>query len=49
MDKKTKEIEIHGCCEVPEDLSLDEFSDKFIDFLETNGWYFSGGIKEYEE
>lgn len=44
-----KEIEIHGCCEVPEDLSYEEFYNRFIDFLESNGWYFGGSIDEYNE
>jgi (p)ppGpp synthase/HD superfamily hydrolase len=42
----TKEIEINGCVSVPENCSEDEFSDKFIDFIERNYWSFGGGIKE---
>lgn len=49
MEEKTKEIEINGCCEVPYDLSEDEFFDLFIDFIESHGWYFGGGIHEYKE
>ena len=41
----TKEIEINGCVSVPESCSEDEFSDKFIDFVEKNCWSFGGGIK----
>jgi hypothetical protein len=45
---KTREIEIGGCVTVPESCSEDEFSDKFIDFLERNYWSFGGGIKRVE-
>jgi hypothetical protein len=41
----TKEIEINGCVSVPTSCSEDEFSDKFIDFVERNYWSFGGGIK----
>ena len=41
-----KEIEIQGCVEVPVDLTLDEFMDKFIAFIEENSWYFGGGMNE---
>nr|WP_315024896.1 hypothetical protein [uncultured Aminipila sp.] len=30
--------------EVPTELSEDEFWDKFIGFIEENGWSFGGGI-----
>ena len=42
----TKEIEIEGCVEVPIELTMDEFMDKFIAFIEENGWYFGGGMNE---
>lgn len=41
-----REFEINGCIEVPMELSEDEFWDKFIDFVESNNWYFGGGIRE---
>lgn len=41
-----KEIEIRGCVEVPEELSIDEFSDLFIEFIESKNWYFGGGFRE---
>lgn len=44
--KREKEFEINGCVSVPEDLSYDEFWDKFIGFMEDNNWYFGGGINE---
>lgn len=44
----TREIEINGCVSVPEGCSEDEFSDKFIEFIERNYWTFGGGIKAAE-
>jgi len=44
----TKEIEINGCVLVPDSCSENEFSDKFIDFVEKNYWLFCGGIKGME-
>lgn len=41
-------IEINGCIEVLEDLTLEDFTDKFIDFIEENGWKFGGVINEYK-
>lgn len=39
----TEEIEIQGCASVPEEVSMDDFIDKFIAFIEENGWSFGGG------
>jgi hypothetical protein len=47
--KNTKEIEIRGCVSVPENCSVDDFSIKFIDFVENNHWRFGGGIKEVDK
>lgn len=41
----SKEIEINGCVTVPNDLTHDEFSKKFINFLEANEWWFGGMTK----
>lgn len=41
-------IEINGCIEVLEDLTLEDFTDKFIDFIEENEWKFGGVINEYK-
>ncbi|KZL88912.1 bifunctional (p)ppGpp synthase/hydrolase RelA [Clostridium magnum DSM 2767] len=46
---KTREIEINGCVTVPESCSEDEFSDKFIDFIERDYWSFGGGIRHVEK
>lgn len=38
----TKEIEIQGCVSVPEEVSMDDFIDNFIAFIEENRWSFGG-------
>lgn len=43
------EIEINGCVTLPKIVSEDQFYEKFIDFIEINHWYFSGGMKIVEE
>ena len=40
-----KEIEIHGCVTVREEVSMDDFVDKFIAFIEENRWCFGGGYR----
>ena len=42
----SKEIEIGGCIEVPDEITVDEVTDAFIDFIEAKGWYFGGGFQE---
>ena len=44
MDEK--EIEIGGCILVPRHVPKDEVIDKFIEWVESNGWYFGGGFRE---
>ena len=41
-----KEIEINGCIEIPVELSMDEFWDIFIEFIESQKWSFGGGMNE---
>lgn len=41
-----KEFEIAGAVSVPEEISYDEFWNKFISFIESNNWLFGGGINE---
>lgn len=41
-----KEFEIHGAVEVPPELTEDAFFDSFIGFIESQGWWFGGGIRE---
>jgi hypothetical protein len=49
MDNKTHEIEIQGCVEAPVDLTVDQFTELFIEFVESHHCYFGGGINEYRE
>ncbi|MBQ7817484.1 MAG: hypothetical protein IJ388_01630 [Oscillospiraceae bacterium] len=42
----SKEIEIRGCIEVTDEITVDEVTDAFIDFIESKGWYFGGGFQE---
>ena len=42
----SKEIEIRGCIEIPDEITVDEVTDAFIDFIESKGWYFGGGFQE---
>ena len=42
-----REIEINGVVNI--NMSEKEFSDAFIDFIESIGGYFGGGIKEYKK
>ena len=41
-----KEIEINGCIEVPENMTMDEFIDSFLEFIESRNWLFGGGFSE---
>lgn len=41
-----REIEINGCVSVPKGCSEDKFTDKFIEFIERNYWFFGGGIED---
>jgi len=41
-----KEFEIQGCVEFPVELTEEEFFKNFIAFIESNNWWFGGGINE---
>ena len=41
-----KEIEINGCVEIPPEMTMDDFTDEFIRFVESKGWIFGGGFQE---
>jgi|GEM_PF-457329 len=41
-----KEFEIQGNIVLIEKMSIDRFHDVFIDFIESNNWFFGGGINE---
>ncbi|MBA4543060.1 MULTISPECIES: hypothetical protein [Thermoactinomyces] len=52
--RKKKQIGIHidGCIFANDkntDIDHDEFLDKFIAFVEENGWLFGGGTKRIDE
>lgn len=44
-----REFEIHGCVEVPPEVTEDAFWDTFIGFIESKGWSFGGGINEIQD
>ena len=44
-----KEFEINGCIEVQAEITEDEFSNAFIQFVESRGWSFGGGINEIQD
>ncbi len=48
MDEK-KQITIDGFCEVPQNMSVEEFNDIFIDFIEQHGWHFCGLVHEKKQ
>ena len=39
-------IEINGIAEVHPAITLDQFNDMFIRFIEAHGWFFGGGFKD---
>jgi len=39
-------IEINGIAEVHPRISSDDFTDRFLRFIESHGWFFGGGIGE---
>ena len=41
-----KEIEVNGCIEIPPEMTIDEFTDAFIELIDSKGWYFGGGFHE---
>ncbi|MDW0110212.1 hypothetical protein [Sporosarcina aquimarina] len=44
-------IRLAGCVYATndEDLSEEEFSNAFIEFIEEKGWYFGGGLYQIDE
>ena len=40
-----KLVEIGGCIEIPANVETDFVIDKFIEFVENNGWMFGGGFQ----
>lgn len=48
-DGETKEFKIDGTIETPIDVTVVDINNAFVDFIEERGWYFGGGINEYDE
>ena len=42
-----KLVELNGCIAVPADVETDFVIDKFIKFVEENGWIFGGGFQTF--
>ena len=40
-----KLVEINGCIKISADVETDFVIDKFIEFVENNGWMFGGGFQ----
>lgn len=50
MKKQYTNISIDGLIDVSENpISTLDLSDKFIEFIEANNWYFGGGMSYYTE
>jgi hypothetical protein len=44
------EILIDGCVDTSENpISVSDFTDKLIEWIESNHWYFGGEIAEFKE
>ncbi len=41
-----KLIEVSGGMEIPDEMTIDEFTDIFLELIESKGWYFGGGFSE---
>lgn len=39
-------VEINGVVEMPPYISSDQFTDMFIAFIESHGWFFGGGLSD---
>jgi len=39
-------VEINGVAEIHPNVSFDQFTDMFIGFIESHGWFFGGGYKD---
>lgn len=50
MDEEYDLLDIDGIIEIPKEMNIstDEFSNMFIEWLESKGFFFGGGIKPYE-
>lgn len=44
-----KNYELDGYVTVPDNTDFDEFTDAFIDFIESKGWTYFGGMRDVNE
>ncbi|SPF53108.1 conserved hypothetical protein [Candidatus Desulfosporosinus infrequens] len=44
--KNERLIKVEGCVSIQPFMSQDDFTDRFISFIEKQGWYFGGGIED---
>jgi uncharacterized protein YggL (DUF469 family) len=53
MDKKKQiRVLVDGCVfanDQNQNVDLDEFVDAFLEWVESNGWHFGGGVRQVEE
>jgi len=48
-EEKINETIIGGCVSTPANVSMDDFADEFLEWIESKGYYFGGGFREYIE
>lgn len=44
-----KVIKVSGGMEIPDEMTMDEFIDAFLELIESKGWFFGGGFKEMSD
>lgn len=44
--KNERLIKVEGCVSIQPFMSQDDFTDRFISFIDKQGWYFGGGIED---
>jgi hypothetical protein len=44
----SKYLELSGVVQIKDGITIDEFFDKFIDFVELHGSYYGGSMKEFD-
>lgn len=48
-ETELRAIKVEGCFEVHSGVSIEEFNDALIKFVEANGWYFGGVLEEEKD
>ena len=49
INQEARLIELDGIVEIPESATLEQFEEAFAEFIESNDWYFDGGIEDITE